>query len=254
MTTESGTTATQDTTTTSSAPGSLVRQMLSNARQNNNNHDEISINGQVYAPTGHSAQMAIIYSIANFGLGYGALVDGGKNGGLASNDVKILETDPLSKVDVPGIGNKVFTAMSIIHCAGLIEMVDEGKLILIMSQYAHCPSGKIIHSKNQLESFGCHVFDSSWKDGGRQSIITPGGYVIPLHVHNEVFYMDMSMLKDSNLLLQHYPHCFITSNATQDPSLVDEEYILTEFRQPLQVQIHLEMPGILVQLGHIQRT
>ena len=29
---------------------------------------------------------------------------------------------------------------------------------------------------------------------------------------------------------------------------------LTEFRQPLQVKIHLEMPGILVQLGHIQRT
>ena len=30
--------------------------------------------------------------------------------------------------------------------------------------------------------------------------------------------------------------------------------LVTEFRQPLQVQIHLEMPGILVQLGHIQRT
>ena len=29
---------------------------------------------------------------------------------------------------------------------------------------------------------------------------------------------------------------------------------LTEFRQSLQVQSHLEMPGILVQLGHIQRT
>ena len=29
---------------------------------------------------------------------------------------------------------------------------------------------------------------------------------------------------------------------------------LTEFRQPLQVQIHQEMPRILVQLGHIQRT
>ena len=29
---------------------------------------------------------------------------------------------------------------------------------------------------------------------------------------------------------------------------------LTEFRQPLQVQSHLEIPGILVQLGHIQRT
>ena len=29
---------------------------------------------------------------------------------------------------------------------------------------------------------------------------------------------------------------------------------LTEFRQPLQVQSHLEMPRILVQLGHIQHT
>ena len=29
---------------------------------------------------------------------------------------------------------------------------------------------------------------------------------------------------------------------------------LTEFSQPLQVQSHLEMPRILVQLGHIQRT
>ena len=29
---------------------------------------------------------------------------------------------------------------------------------------------------------------------------------------------------------------------------------VTEFRLPLQVQSHLEMPGILVQLGHIQHT
>ena len=29
---------------------------------------------------------------------------------------------------------------------------------------------------------------------------------------------------------------------------------LTEFRQPLQVQSHLEMPRILAQLGHTQRT
>ena len=29
---------------------------------------------------------------------------------------------------------------------------------------------------------------------------------------------------------------------------------VTEFRQPLQVQSHLEMTGILVQLGHIQST
>ena len=38
-------------------------------------------------------------------------------------------------------------------------------------------------------------------------------------------------------------------------SIKDNQTInLTEFRQPLQVQSHLEMPGILVQLGHTQRT
>ena len=34
----------------------------------------------------------------------------------------------------------------------------------------------------------------------------------------------------------------------------DDDTSLTEFRQPIQVQSHLEMPGILVQLGHIQHT
>ena len=37
-------------------------------------------------------------------------------------------------------------------------------------------------------------------------------------------------------------------------SEINAEPLLTEFRQPIQVQSHLEMPGILVQLGHIQRT
>ena len=35
---------------------------------------------------------------------------------------------------------------------------------------------------------------------------------------------------------------------------LSSRYHMTEFRQPIQVQIHLEMPRILVQLGHIQRT
>ena len=40
-------------------------------------------------------------------------------------------------------------------------------------------------------------------------------------------------------------------------SLIGNKWVFkiqTEFRQPLQVQSYLEMPGILVQLGHIQRT
>ena len=37
-------------------------------------------------------------------------------------------------------------------------------------------------------------------------------------------------------------------------SCVTSDVALTEFLQPIQVQSHLDMPGILVQLGHIQRT
>ena len=39
-----------------------------------------------------------------------------------------------------------------------------------------------------------------------------------------------------------------------DFSTPGQVILLTEFRQPLQVQSHLEMPRILVQLGHTQRT
>ena len=46
------------------------------------------------------------------------------------------------------------------------------------------------------------------------------------------------------------------SSHTEPPKPMSTSYghTMTEFRQPLQVQSHLEMPGILVQLGHIQCT
>ena len=47
---------------------------------------------------------------------------------------------------------------------------------------------------------------------------------------------------------------FPTSKPTHDDLLNPNEVYMTEFRQPLQVQSHLEMPRILVQLGHTQRT
>ena len=64
-------------------------------------------------------------------------------------------------------------------------------------------------------------------------------------------------------------HCFIvgkTKEPTVNPqgrntketitnwSQQPKQLNLTEFRQPIQVQSHLEMSGILVQLGCIQRT
>ena len=39
-----------------------------------------------------------------------------------------------------------------------------------------------------------------------------------------------------------------------DSGQTEADAFMTEFRQLIQVQSHLEMPGILVQLGCIQRT
>ena len=141
-------------------------------------------------------------------------MDGDSKSGLAGNNVHILETDPITKVNVTGIGNEVFDSMPIVQCTGLVETIDEGNIILIMSQYTHHPSGKTIHSKNQLESFRCCIFDSSCKHGGKQLILISA---FPLHVHNGLFYMDMSKPTGSDL--QHYPHCFITSEANVGPFL-----------------------------------
>ena len=136
-------------------PGSLIRQMLSNAHTtaSTNNHSpdgEISINGQFYAPMGRSANEAVCYSIANIGRNLGALVEGGTNGGLAGADVRVLETEPHVQVDISGITEDTMESLPIVQCAALVDTVDEGKIILIMSQYAKHDTGKTIHSKNQL--------------------------------------------------------------------------------------------------------
>ena len=79
---------------------------------------EININSQLYAPTGHSVNATIQYTIFNTGKGHGALIDGGANGGLvAGDDVLILKTNRIAKVDVMGMMEGILQSMSIAQCA-----------------------------------------------------------------------------------------------------------------------------------------
>ena len=63
-----------------------------------------------------------------------------------------------------------------------------------------------------------------------------------------MFYFDVDFLH-STMEPQHD----LPSVASAEGEMASS-FSLTEFRQPLQVQSHLEMPRILVQLGHTQRT
>ena len=93
-----------------------------------------------------------------------------------------------------------------------------------MSQYAHKPDGKTIHSKSQLEHFGGIVYDSAQAAGGNQMFVTHEGYAIPLHVRNGLYYMDMQPASDSDLTT--YPHIFITADSPWNPDIMDEEFFL----------------------------
>ena len=57
-------------------------------------------------------------------------------------------------------------------------------------------------------------------------------------------------------LWEHSLTTLLGYDPTSDPGIALRQWVhfLTEFRRPLQVQSHLEMPRILVQLGHTQRT
>ena len=153
---------------------------------------------------------------------HGALVDSGANGGMAGPDTRVLSIVPNAHVDITGISGSPIEQLPLVQCAALVNTLDEGQVILIMSQYAHSPKGKTIHSKCQLESFGCSVHDSALRAGGKQCIYTPEGYVIPLHVRHGLFYMDMQPPTDDDL--HNHPHVFLTPDSPWNPDNVDEEF------------------------------
>ena len=171
---------------------------------------------------GRSINEAVCYSIANIGHNLGALIDGGANGGLAGADVCVLETEPHVQVDISGITEDTMESLPIVQCAALVNTVDEGKIILIMSQYAKRNTGKAIHSKNQLEHFGCVVLDTAKHHGSKQALYTPEGYIVPMHVCHSLFYINMKPPSDSDML--QFLHTFIITNHEWDPSILDDEY------------------------------
>ena len=129
------------------------------------NHTTYCISQQTHEPTYH-----------------GALVNSGANGGMAGLDTHILATIPCVHIDITGVGGQVMECLLLVQCASVVDIADEGHIIVITSQYAHKPDAKTICSKSQLEHFVCVVYNSASAADGKQMILTHEGYVIPLQV------------------------------------------------------------------------
>ena len=91
-----------------------------------------------------------------------------------------------------------------------------------MSQHANYGVRQTVHSKGQMEHFGVVVDDKSCNAGGKQCIITPEGYTIPIHVCDGLPCIDMQTPMDTEL--DKYPHVFLTTDSPWDPLVPDNEF------------------------------
>ena len=96
---------------------------------------------------------------------YGSLIDRVANGGLAGSDVGNLERTGRT-VSVTGIGNHELPGLDIVTCAA--PHTNNGKVILIMHEYAYYGRGNTIHSPGQIKWFQNTCDDKSFHVGGNK--------------------------------------------------------------------------------------
>ena len=171
-----------------SGPNTLLRQLMSNASAcsstTTNDHQDsntvtTNFNGGTYQVRQvNQSSYHLIHQ--TFQSKYpSALMDSGGNGSMVGSDTRLLSTVPHVHVDITGVGGTVMECLPLIQCASVVETLDEGKIILIMSQYARKPDGKTIHSKLQIEHFGGIVYDSAQATGAAKWLLPMKGMLYP---------------------------------------------------------------------------
>ena len=154
----------------------------------------------------------------------GSLIDGGANGPMAGDDMRIMGTIPGTVIDVTAACDSTHTDLPSQIMSGYV-LTHKGPVIVFASHYAGYNKGHTIHSKGQLESFGCKIDDTSRAVGGSQRIITPDGYIIPLSIRRGLPYMDVRPPTDEELESDEIPHVWLTADEDKwDPTILDNEY------------------------------
>jgi len=162
----------------------------------------------------------IRYFVSNHNCGarHGSLVDRGANGGVAGDDVRIINKSPDRCVDIQGIDNHQIQSVPIVTAGGVIS-TQYGEVIAILHQYAYHGKGKTIHSSGQIEMYKNVVDEKSKKVGGSQRICTNDGYVIPINVCDGLPYLKIRPYTDDEF--ERLPHVILTSDVDWDPNTLD---------------------------------
>ena len=152
----------------------------------------------------------------------GTLVDRGANGGILSNDAKVIFRHAKS-VDVTGIDNHELSSLPMVDATAK-TMTDKGEVILILRNYAYHGVNRTLHSSGQIEWYKNKVYDGSIKAGGRQVVITQDGYYIPINIIRGLPYIQME--PNTAEEFDKLPHVVLTQGGEWDPAVLD--YILTD--------------------------
>jgi len=207
---------------------SAIRQLMANTHQSSNSSADnakksVVIDGKRFVQTNvHRIQYRFSEAAAdNHRLGESSLVDRGANGGLAGEDIRVIE-HTLRKADISGINDHTVVGLPIVTAAGVVH-TSAGPVCLILHQYALIGKGKSIHSSVQMECHDILVDERSRKlrKGGQQCLTTVEGYKIPLHIRRGLPYMDMHPPSDHEL--GTLPHVVLTSDTDWNPTKVDNE-------------------------------
>jgi hypothetical protein len=180
---------------------------------------EMTIDGQIWKAT-MAKRVYIVEKRSQTKIETGSLIDSGCNGGLAGSYMHFLEQTNQS-VDIRGISESCLESVPIGTAAGLIN-TTKGPVMGLFHQYELHGKDSTIHSANQLRSFGLDVNDVPKSlVGGRQSIVTPDGYTIPLAIRDSLCYMDMR--KPTLKEIEQLPHITMTSDVPWEPQLLNDE-------------------------------
>ena len=203
----------------------MIRNMMSNAgrraQESQQQNETVTING-VSCRRAFNAKLHFSNHELVMGETKGGLVDGGANGHLLGDDVKILEYVEGAYCDVTGIAGASEDNLAIGLGAAVIETLNDGPIVALIPQGACLGRGKSILSKGQMEKFGVLVDDKSIPNGGRQCIVTMEGYVIPIHVRDGLPRIDMKPADDK--ALDEYPSVYLSADTAWDPKSLDCEY------------------------------
>ena len=157
------------------------------------------------------------------GPGRGSLIDSGANGGMLGADATIIATTGRF-ADVTGIQNYKANDLEIVSGASLTHDIDDNPVIVIFHSYAKGNQADSIHSSGQMGAYGHNVDEKSRAAGGRQTIITRCGRVLPLHIRHGLAHLDMVPATDAMMSDPTIPHVILTEDTEWDPTTLDNEY------------------------------